>query len=99
MRNFTWATSSGRTQCTGLSTRGEPKRLLRGGRTSSGILSERLQAMPQPFDLGRVDAMRQSAPRAVKSHIACSAFAFVPHCIEQVRYRARAVNHMFDPEH
>jgi hypothetical protein len=33
------ATSSGRTQCTRLSTRGEPKRLVRGGSTSSGIVS------------------------------------------------------------
>jgi hypothetical protein len=31
VRNFTAATSSGRTQCTRLSTRGEPKRLARGG--------------------------------------------------------------------
>jgi hypothetical protein len=30
-QDFTSATSSGRTQCTRLSTRGEPKRLARGG--------------------------------------------------------------------
>jgi hypothetical protein len=31
--------SLGRTQCTRFSTKGEPKRLRRGGGTSSGILS------------------------------------------------------------
>jgi hypothetical protein len=39
VRNFTSATSSGRTQCTRLSTKGDPKRLPRGGGTSSGIVS------------------------------------------------------------
>ena len=39
VRYFTYATSSGRTQCTRLSTSGDPKRLPRGGGTSSGILS------------------------------------------------------------
>jgi tetratricopeptide (TPR) repeat protein len=37
VRNFTFATSSGRTQWTRLNTRGEPKRVLRGGGRSSGI--------------------------------------------------------------
>jgi hypothetical protein len=39
VRNLTSATSSGRTQCTRLSTKGEPNRLVRGGGTSSGISS------------------------------------------------------------
>jgi hypothetical protein len=34
VRCLTSATSSGRTQCTRLSTSGDPKRLLRGGGTS-----------------------------------------------------------------
>jgi uncharacterized protein YbaA (DUF1428 family) len=58
VRNFTSATSSGRTQCTRPSTGGDPKRLVRGGGTSSGIVSvaKRLQAAPQPLKLGGVDA-------------------------------------------
>ena len=39
IRNLTSATSSGRTQCIRLRTKGDPKRLPRGGGTSSGILS------------------------------------------------------------
>jgi hypothetical protein len=58
VRNFTSATSSGRTQCTRLRTSGEPKRVPRGGGTSRGIVpvAKRLQPAPQPFKLGRIDA-------------------------------------------
>ena len=38
VRNLTSATNSGRTQCTRLSTSGDPKRLVRGGGTSSEIV-------------------------------------------------------------
>ena len=38
VRNLTSATNSGRTQCTRLSASGDPKRLVRGGGTSSGIV-------------------------------------------------------------
>ena len=59
---MTSATSSGRTQCTRLSTSGEPKRLLRGGGTSSGIFrSQRLQPAPQPLELRLVDAGADAA--------------------------------------
>src|SRR5205085_3664402 len=54
----TSATSSGRTQCTRLSTSGDPKRLPRGGGTSSGILSvaSGCSFRHNPFQLGGVDA-------------------------------------------
>jgi hypothetical protein len=58
LRNFTSATSSGRTQCTRLSTKGDPKRLLRSGRHLERHLvdGKRLQAAPEAFELFLFDA-------------------------------------------
>jgi hypothetical protein len=53
---LTSATSSGRTQCTPLSTNGEPKRLVRGGVERHLGRGKRLESAPQPFKLGLPDA-------------------------------------------
>jgi len=58
MRNFTATTSFGRTQCTRLKTRGDPKRVERGGGASSGI---RLKSPPEPMKLGVVHAGADAA--------------------------------------